>query len=244
VNRIDGMLESVAAETLAVQQRRKGRRQEWNTHVELVSLMREHIASCVFWSSLDNAPRSMLGALHARRRGVRAGLPDLMVIVRGLPPFSWSSKVSAASQAMRSGKSPPHWWQPVVRMRCVEAREAHSQRCGGQEFPSKADGSRRGSSRRGKDRSTPPPRHGVCRSIPRWRAREESHSRDIGSVSARERPQSSGRSATKPVAMTSPHRVPRKRQRRRDAFESPSTIYAAQRGGPRPGGALRAGAEW
>jgi hypothetical protein len=87
VSGIDGGSGRAAARSFAIVQRRKSRREEWETHVRLASLMQRYIdPSCVFWSSLENAPRSMLGGLFARRRNVRAGLPDLMVIARGLPP--------------------------------------------------------------------------------------------------------------------------------------------------------------
>jgi hypothetical protein len=50
--------------------------------------METHIdRGSVFWTSIENRPRSMVTGLFQRLRGVRSGLPDLMVIVRGLPPI-------------------------------------------------------------------------------------------------------------------------------------------------------------
>jgi hypothetical protein len=108
VSGIDGGSGRAAARSFAIVQRRKSRREEWETHVRLASLMQRYIdPSCVFWSSLENAPRSMLGGLFARRRNVRAGLPDLMVIARGLPPVFVELKssrgvASAAQKKIRT----------------------------------------------------------------------------------------------------------------------------------------------
>ena len=64
VSGIDGGSGRAAARSFAIGQRRKSRREEWDTYVRLASLMQRHIdPSCVFWSSLENAPRSVLGGL-------------------------------------------------------------------------------------------------------------------------------------------------------------------------------------
>jgi hypothetical protein len=84
VSQIDGG--RGAAGSFAVTQRRASRKQEFDTHVR--SLMETHIdRGSVFWTSIENRPRSMVTGLFQRLRGVRSGLPDLMVIVRGLPPI-------------------------------------------------------------------------------------------------------------------------------------------------------------
>jgi hypothetical protein len=77
------MPESAATEALAVRRRRESRREEWNEHIKLAALLDEYLnPSCTFWTSLENKPRSMISGLFARRRKVRSGLPDVMLLVR------------------------------------------------------------------------------------------------------------------------------------------------------------------
>jgi hypothetical protein len=90
--------------SFAIAQRRRSRREEFDTHVQLAGLLERHIdRKSAFWSSLENTPRSMVGGMFARRRGVKAGLPDLMVIARCLPPvfLEVKSKRGVASAAQR-----------------------------------------------------------------------------------------------------------------------------------------------
>lgn len=61
--------------------RRRHRRQEWAEHVKLVGLRKRYLdAATVFWTSLENRPSSLLNGLLQKKRGVRSGLPDVMVI--------------------------------------------------------------------------------------------------------------------------------------------------------------------
>jgi hypothetical protein len=83
VKQIDGMIESAATESLAVQRRRESRREEWCTQTHVAELLRRHLPAGVFATALENAPRTALSGLLQKRRGTRAGLPDLLVIWRG-----------------------------------------------------------------------------------------------------------------------------------------------------------------
>src|SRR6516165_4830102 len=77
------MPESAAVETLAVRRRRESRREEWNEHIKLAALLDEYLdPSCTFWTSLENKPRSMISGIFARRRKVRSGMPDVMLLHR------------------------------------------------------------------------------------------------------------------------------------------------------------------
>jgi hypothetical protein len=61
--------------------RRRHRRQEWAEHVKLVGLLTRYLdPATVFWTSLENRPSSLLNGLLQKKRGVRSGLPDVMVI--------------------------------------------------------------------------------------------------------------------------------------------------------------------
>jgi hypothetical protein len=74
-------------ETLAVRRRRLGRREEFAEQARLVAMLQELLDPGVaFFSALENRPRSALAGLLQKRRGVRAGLPDLMVVVNWKPP--------------------------------------------------------------------------------------------------------------------------------------------------------------
>ena len=73
VNRVDGMLEVAASDTLAVRRRRESRRDEWNEHIKLAGLLEKYLdPSCTFWTSLENKPLTMLSGIFQKRRGVRS----------------------------------------------------------------------------------------------------------------------------------------------------------------------------
>jgi hypothetical protein len=73
-----------AAIDLAVRRRRESARQEWTEHILLAKLLNEYLdASQIFWSSLENKPRTALSGIFQKRRGVRSGLPDVLVMYRG-----------------------------------------------------------------------------------------------------------------------------------------------------------------
>jgi hypothetical protein len=83
LDRIDGMLESVAPEALAVRRRRESRREESTEQTKLVGLLARYLdPSCTFWTSLENKPISAVSGMLQKRRGVRSGLPDMLVLFR------------------------------------------------------------------------------------------------------------------------------------------------------------------
>jgi hypothetical protein len=93
-----------AAETLAVRRRRLGRREEFAEQARLVAMLQELLDPGVaFFSALETRPRSALAGLLQKRRGVRAGLPDLMVVVTWKPPvfIEMKSKGGVPSAAQR-----------------------------------------------------------------------------------------------------------------------------------------------
>jgi hypothetical protein len=72
----------------AQRRRRKFRRQEFQRQVRLTELLVKYLDSeCTAWSSLENRPRSVVAGMLAKRAGVRSGIPDTLVIFRGLPIF-------------------------------------------------------------------------------------------------------------------------------------------------------------
>jgi hypothetical protein len=88
VNRIDGMTESAAVESFAVQRRRESRRQEFGEQTKLAALLAKYLdPESTFWTSLENKPISRVSGMFQKRRGVRSGLPDVLVISRGKPIF-------------------------------------------------------------------------------------------------------------------------------------------------------------
>jgi hypothetical protein len=88
VSRIDGMFEIAAPETLAVRRRRESRREEWTEHIKLAELLDKYRdPSCTWWTSLENKPLSMISGIFQKRRGVRSGLPDVLVVFSGKPIF-------------------------------------------------------------------------------------------------------------------------------------------------------------
>jgi hypothetical protein len=77
------MTDSAEVETFAVRQRRKYRHTEWSEQIRLTKLLTQYLPDNVFWSALSNAPRTALAGYLARRRGVRSGLSDIIVVYDG-----------------------------------------------------------------------------------------------------------------------------------------------------------------
>jgi hypothetical protein len=118
------MTDNEAAGSFAAQRRRESRRHEWRQHELLAEMMARHIdPKTTFWSSLENLPRNRLSALFMKRRNVRSGLPDLMVISRGKPtifvelkgPAGALSKVQKAVrlELLQAGAS--YYWARTAR---------------------------------------------------------------------------------------------------------------------------------
>jgi hypothetical protein len=77
------MTDSEADGSLAVQRRREGRREEWNEQTKLAALLREYLDPArTYWTALENKPLSQMSGVFQRRRGVKAGIPDVEVIFR------------------------------------------------------------------------------------------------------------------------------------------------------------------
>jgi hypothetical protein len=77
------MPESAAISTFAARRRRESCREEWNEHIKLAGLLAKYLDPlCTFWTSLENKPLSAVSGMFQRRRGVRGGLPDVLVVYR------------------------------------------------------------------------------------------------------------------------------------------------------------------
>ena len=83
--------------------RRKSRREEWGAQTALAEMLPRYIdPQTVFWTSIENRPRSWLSGLLQKRRGVRSGLPDLMFI--SLPKVVFIEVKSRSGRASRAQK--------------------------------------------------------------------------------------------------------------------------------------------
>ena len=74
-------------ETLAAQRRREGRRKgRHDEGIQQATLARTLTSyldrGCTCWSCLENRPRSLLSGIFQQRRGIKSGVPDLIVIQR------------------------------------------------------------------------------------------------------------------------------------------------------------------
>lgn len=106
-----------ATEPLAVVRRRESRREEWSEQTKLAELLARHLdPSSTFWTSLENKPLSALSGMLQRRRGVKSGLPDLLVIACGKPIFvELKSRRGVASEAQKQVRAEmlpagAEWW--------------------------------------------------------------------------------------------------------------------------------------
>jgi hypothetical protein len=84
---------------------------------ELVGLLSEYIdAETTFWSCLENRPRSRLSGARQRMRGVRSGIPDLLVVycgrailieLKGSAGFASAAQKQIRAELLRAGAT---WW--------------------------------------------------------------------------------------------------------------------------------------
>jgi hypothetical protein len=82
--------------------RRQKRRQEFDAQTRLTKLLAKHLPDTVFWSGVENKPRSRLGGLFQRQRGVKSGLPDVVVIANGQATYiEMKSRRGVASKRQR-----------------------------------------------------------------------------------------------------------------------------------------------
>jgi hypothetical protein len=106
-----------APPSLAVQRRRESQRQEWTEQTRLAEMLDECLDTTdTFWTSLENKPLSRLSGIFQKRRGVRSGLPDVLVIWRGKPIFvELKSRAGVASKAQKQVRlemlpAGADWW--------------------------------------------------------------------------------------------------------------------------------------
>jgi hypothetical protein len=117
MNRTDGRPESTPSESFAVRRRRESRRQEWTDQTSLAAKLQKYLDPAdTFWTSLENKPISRVSGLFQKRRGVRSGLPDVLVIWRGKPIFiELKSRAGVASKAQKQVRlemlpAGASWW--------------------------------------------------------------------------------------------------------------------------------------
>jgi hypothetical protein len=104
-------------ESFAVQCRRERRREEWSEQTKLAELLSIYLdRETTFWTSVENRPLSRLGGLFQKRRGVRSGLPDVLVLYRGKPIFvELKSRAGVASKTQKQVRAEllpagATWW--------------------------------------------------------------------------------------------------------------------------------------
>jgi hypothetical protein len=78
------MPESPAVESFAVRRRRESCLEESGVQTKLARLLTVYLdPETTFSTSLENKPRSRISGLFQKRRGVRSGLPDVLILYRG-----------------------------------------------------------------------------------------------------------------------------------------------------------------
>jgi hypothetical protein len=99
----DDVTDNAAAGSFAARQRRESRREEWNEHVRLAELLEQYLdPSCTFWTSLENKPLSAVSGVFQRKRGVKSGLPDVLIFQQKLMVFvELKSHRGVASRAQK-----------------------------------------------------------------------------------------------------------------------------------------------
>jgi hypothetical protein len=90
--------------SLPAQRRRQARQWEWAEQTALAEQLAELLPPGVFWTSIDNQPWSKAAGIMRKRRGCRAGTPDILLLcgrLIGLELKSLSGKVSGAQEEVR-----------------------------------------------------------------------------------------------------------------------------------------------
>jgi len=102
---------------LRSERRRASRQWEWEEQTALAERLYELLdPDCTFWTAVENTPWSQLAGIMRKRRGVRSGLPDLLVWHRGqsiaIELKSLFGRVSAAQRQVRDAmlKAGVQWW--------------------------------------------------------------------------------------------------------------------------------------
>jgi hypothetical protein len=128
------MTDSEAAVSLAVQRRRESRREEWTEQTNLAALLAERLdPTCTFWTSLENRPLSQMSGVFQKRRGVRSGLPDVLVFQRQpggmlIVFVEMKSKAGTASKVQKQVRTEllqagAEWW--IARSACAALTALH-----------------------------------------------------------------------------------------------------------------------
>jgi hypothetical protein len=87
---------------LAVTRRRESRREEAREQEMLAGMLAKYLPSDAFFSGVENRPFSCLAGFLQKRRGIRAGLPDLLILYRGkLICIELKSRRGALSKVQR-----------------------------------------------------------------------------------------------------------------------------------------------
>jgi hypothetical protein len=69
--------------SFAAQRRRQGRREEWTEQSKFTALLTQYLdPSCAWFTSLENKPLSRISGMLQKKRGVKSGLPDVIVLFR------------------------------------------------------------------------------------------------------------------------------------------------------------------
>lgn len=110
------MLETAQTPRPDPSRKRRRRREEWNQQCILVGLLTTYLDPSVFWTGIENKPRSAMAGVFARRAGVKRGLPDIMALDGGkVVCVELKSSVGLPTRAQREIgaaliKSGAVWW--------------------------------------------------------------------------------------------------------------------------------------
>ena len=97
-----GLTAALEAASSPAQRRKRARQVEWALQTELAARLGELLPSDVFWTAVDNQPWSKVAGIRRKRRGCRAGLPDLLLLHDGATTgIELKSRVGRVSRAQR-----------------------------------------------------------------------------------------------------------------------------------------------
>ncbi|MBO0758492.1 MAG: hypothetical protein J2P54_21790, partial [Bradyrhizobiaceae bacterium] len=102
---------------MAARRRRDSRREEWYEHIHLAEMLENYLdPAYTFWTSLENKPLSPVSGVFQQKRGVKSGLPNVLVLSNGKTVFvelkSRRGVASKAQKPIRAQLLPvgAEWW--------------------------------------------------------------------------------------------------------------------------------------
>jgi hypothetical protein len=72
---------------LAVRRRRACRREEWIEQSKFAALLTRYLDPACWFTGIENRPHSLIGGMLQKKRGIKSGVADYLIVYRGRSTF-------------------------------------------------------------------------------------------------------------------------------------------------------------